>query len=127
MILTAVPGSVIGQLAGSAGRSSISAEFAAGNTPAWYASMPAAVQDYIVSLKNNVGTGCTTPPTTTASTDAALASALAKAGTTAGAGVFVDENGDLATSTSTDFAQATQVAKGSLAGIMAFVGLMAIL
>ena len=126
MILTAVPGSVLGQLAAGNGRSSISAEFKAGNTPAWYAAMPTEVQSYIVSLNDNKGTGCTAPPTTAAATGSAASSA-AKAGATGGAGVFVDDSGNLATSTSSDFAQATQVAKGSLAGVIAFVGLMVVL
>ena len=120
MILTAVPGSVLGQLANGAGRSSISAAMAAGSTPEWYAAMPTEVKSYISSLNANKGTGCTTPPTKTASAEN-------KAGATGGAGVFVDENGDLQTSTSSDFAAATQVAKGGLAGVVAFVGLMAVL
>lgn len=120
MILTAVPGSILGNLANANGRSAISDAFKAGNTPSWYQAMPTEVQSYISSLNANKGTGCTTPPTKTAS-------AVAKAGATGGAGVFVDENGNLATSTSSDFAQATQVAKGSLAGVLAFVGLMVVL
>ena len=120
MILTAVPGSVLGQLANGAGRSSISAAMAAGSTPEWYAAIPTQVKSYISSLNANKGTGCTTPPTKTASAEGV-------AGATGGAGVFVDENGDLQTSTSSDFAAATQVAKGGLAGVVAFVGLMAVL
>ena len=84
--------------------------------------MPTEVQAYIVSLKDHKGTGCTAPPTQTYSSWGAAS----KAGATGGAGVFVDEN-KVETSTSSDFAMATGVVKGSLAGVVAFVGLMAVL
>jgi hypothetical protein len=115
-ILTAVPASVIAQLANPNGRASIHSEFQAGNTPAWFEAMPTGVRSYILSLQENTPTGCTATPTGTG----------AGAGQSGGAGAF-NEDGQAGKTSSALAPKATQIAAAGLGGVMGFVGLMAML
>jgi hypothetical protein len=56
-IITAVPASVLLELAQPSLRSSIASEFAKGNTPEWYQSLPTAVKSYIESLEKQIAGG----------------------------------------------------------------------
>jgi hypothetical protein len=92
-IITAVPASILLQLAQPSLRSSIASEFRAGNTPQWYQTLPAPVKSYIESLQTQIAGGgvdlsatashFTFPPKTTAGVDAAgtgtLSSSTSKA------------------------------------------------
>jgi hypothetical protein len=57
VIITAVPASVLVQLAQPSLRSSIASEFRAGNTPAWYQTLPPPVKSYIESLQTQIAGG----------------------------------------------------------------------
>lgn len=57
VIITAVPASILIELAQPSLRSSIASEFKAGNTPQWYATLPSAVKSYIESLESFVAAG----------------------------------------------------------------------
>ncbi|OCL15456.1 hypothetical protein AOQ84DRAFT_278919, partial [Glonium stellatum] len=50
MILTAIPGSVIGELINPAERSSLASGFKAGNTPSWYQNLPEPVKSYVTNI-----------------------------------------------------------------------------
>jgi hypothetical protein len=54
-IITGVPASVLVQVWGGAGKSSLASEFKAGNTPAWYQTLPEGVKSYISALASQIG------------------------------------------------------------------------
>jgi hypothetical protein len=56
-IITAVPVTVLVELAGGAGRSAIASEFKAGNTPAWYQNLPEGVKSYVSALASQINGG----------------------------------------------------------------------
>jgi len=56
-IITGIPASVLVQVAGAAGRSSLASEFKAGNTPAWYQTLPEGVKSYISALASQFNKG----------------------------------------------------------------------
>lgn len=56
-IITGIPATVIVQIAGASGRSVLASEFKAGNTPAWYQSLPDGVKSYINALASQASAG----------------------------------------------------------------------
>jgi len=56
-IITMVPATVIADLVQPSLRSSIGSQFKAGNTPAWYATLPPAVKSYIEALATQINGG----------------------------------------------------------------------
>jgi len=84
-IITGIPASVIVQLAYSTGRAALASEFKAGNTPAWYQTLPDPVKSYISALERQIAASSvnlsatpssvnyypdpTTTPTSSGSTD----------------------------------------------------------
>jgi hypothetical protein len=57
MIITAVPASILVELVNPSARSAIASEFAAGNTPQWYATLPSPVKSYIEALNSQIRAG----------------------------------------------------------------------
>lgn len=73
-IMTAVPASVIIDLMNPVAQSSMQSEFQAGNTPAWYTSMPADVQSWFEAFAKEKATGSPVFTVTSTSTTATGAS-----------------------------------------------------
>lgn len=99
-IITAVPASVLLELAQPSLRSSIASEFRAGNTPAWYQTLPTPVKSYIESLNTQIAAGGVdlnaTPsrfdfdvPTTTATSDGGVS------GTSTSKAIAAQATGDI--------------------------------
>ncbi|KFY44969.1 hypothetical protein V494_01222 [Pseudogymnoascus sp. VKM F-4513 (FW-928)] len=58
-MLTALPGSVLGQLGNAGARSSIASAFKAGQTPSWYEDLSPEIKSYVLSVQTRATTGCT--------------------------------------------------------------------
>ncbi|KAH8422472.1 uncharacterized protein LDX57_000225 [Aspergillus melleus] len=139
-IITGVPPSVLAQLIQPAGRESIASEFRAGNTPDWYAGLPADVKGYVTKMKAQVTQGdvdLSATPTSTGGFGSGGASETegdggdgnsgdgdgGKTGDETGA-----EGGAAATSSSTGgVPRPTGEVVGSLVGVMGVLGAVALL
>jgi hypothetical protein len=65
-ILTALPGSVLANLANPNSRSSLASAFKAGQTPQWYINLAPDIKSYVESVETHATTGCTPTATPTA-------------------------------------------------------------
>ncbi|KAJ5288765.1 hypothetical protein N7478_001795 [Penicillium angulare] len=117
-ILSVVPMSVVGELMDANSRSALASELSAGNTPAWYSSLPADVKSYMAIVRSQISGGALTATTglayQTTSTTASGVSATGTANTATGG-----------TSTSSGMAVAAQptVFAGSMIGALGVLGL----
>lgn len=88
-VISAVPPSVLIDLVVPTRRASLASEFSAGNTPAWYSSLPTDVKSYMKEVKSQINDGALTATTglaaQTAASASATASATASASTSTGA------------------------------------------
>ena len=118
-IITAVPASILIELAQPSLRSSIASEFKTGNTPQWYATLPSGVKSYVESLETQVAAGdVNLSATPTATFQFTAADPTGTATSEKGKG------GTLATSTSK--AAAAQETAGLGAGFAAILGILGV-
>ncbi|PLB46554.1 hypothetical protein P170DRAFT_498484 [Aspergillus steynii IBT 23096] len=133
-IITGIPPSVLAQLIQPAGRESIASDFRAGNTPDWYAGLPADVKDYVTSMRAQVSHGevdFSATPTSTGDFGSGGGSysddgdgGSDNIGKETGGG----QGGAAATSSSTgSAARSTGELAGSLVGVMGVLGAVALL
>lgn len=115
-MLTALPGSVLGQLGNSGARSSIASAFKAGQTPSWYEDLSPEIKKYVLSVQTRATTGCTPRATDDGGETSAAAGANAKVGS--------DKGG---TSTSEALASRPTAAILGISGALGMLGLMAAL
>ncbi|KAL5348917.1 hypothetical protein ACLOAV_006342 [Pseudogymnoascus australis] len=116
-MLTAVPGSILGQLGNAGARSSIASAFKAGTTPSWYESLSPEIKSYVLSVQTRATTGCTPTPTDDGT------------GTGTGAGGAAGPNAKVGgdkggTSTSEALASRPTAAIVGLSGALGMLGLM---
>jgi hypothetical protein len=113
-MLTALPGSVLGQLGNEKARSSIASAFKAGHTPSWYDDLSPNVKKYVQSVQTRATTGCTPYPTEVDTSNGGAGGANAKVG------------GDKAEGTSTSSALASRptAALVGVSGVLGMLGLM---
>lgn len=105
-IISAVPPTVIVELMNPSRRSSLAAEFKAGNTPSWYGALPTDVKSYLSVVKKQISDGALTATTGLAyETQGVSTTTVAKAS---------------ATSTSTSSGLAAPGARQTGLGISAF-------
>ncbi|GFF33851.1 hypothetical protein IFM46972_04028 [Aspergillus udagawae] len=78
-VITALPPSVLMELIIPSQRSALASQFKAGSTPAWYASLPSNVQNYLSVVKSQISEGALTATTGLAYQTAATASATGTA------------------------------------------------
>ncbi|KAF1817337.1 hypothetical protein P152DRAFT_445440 [Eremomyces bilateralis CBS 781.70] len=57
LLITAIPATVLGQIMNPTGRSSIAAEFQAGNTPSWFNELPTEVKSYVGAMQSKINAG----------------------------------------------------------------------
>jgi hypothetical protein len=114
MIITAVPASILVELVNPSARSAIASEFAAGNTPQWYATLPSPVKSYIEALNSQIRAGQVDL--------SATPSAFQFPVTTASTGKATGKGDSVATSTSK--AVAAQVTGGVGMSVAAAVGIL---
>ncbi|KFZ14548.1 hypothetical protein V502_06027 [Pseudogymnoascus sp. VKM F-4520 (FW-2644)] len=114
-MLTALPGSVLGQLGNAGARSSIASAFKAGETPSWYNDLSPEIKKYVLSVQTHATTGCTPTPTDDGT----------GTGTDSAGGVNAKVGGDKgATSTSEALASRPTAAMVGLSGALGMLGLM---
>lgn len=112
-MLTAIPGSILGQLGNAGARSSIASAFKAGETPSWYNDLSPEIKNYVLSVQTHATTGCT-PRQTDDGT-----------GTGGAAGANANVAGDKGgTSTSEALASRPTAAIVGLSGALGMLGLM---
>ena len=123
VIITAVPASIIAELAVPSQRSSIASEFRAGNTPSWYLTLPSAVKSYIESLQTQIAAGNVDLSATPSNIPFAAATAVAGADAGTGTGT-ADATAKVTTKTSK--AGAAQATGGIGLSVGAALGLMGV-
>lgn len=114
-MLTALPGSVLGQLGNAGARSSIASAFKAGQTPSWYNDLSPEIKSYVLSVQTRATTGCTPFPTED-STDSS--------GAAGGANANVGGDKAAGTSTSSALASRPTAAIVGVSGALGILGLM---
>ncbi|OBT86764.1 hypothetical protein VE02_04210 [Pseudogymnoascus sp. 03VT05] len=112
-MLTALPGTVLGQLGNAGARSSIASAFKAGQTPSWYNDLSPEIKNYVLSVQTHATTGCTPRQTGDGTGTGGAAGANAKVGG--------DKGG---TSTSEALASRPTAAIVGLSGALGMLGLM---
>lgn len=112
-MLTAVPGSILGQLGNAGARSSIASAFKAGTTPSWYENLAPEIKSYVLSVQTRATTGCAPTPTDDGTGTGGAAGPNAKVGG--------DKGG---TSTSKALASRPTAAIVGLSGALGMLGLM---
>lgn len=113
-MLTALPGTVLGQLGNAGARSSIASAFKAGQTPSWYNDLSPEIKNYVLSVQTHATTGCTPLPTNDVTGSDGAGGADAKIGGDSGGG----------TSTSEALASRPTAAIVGLSGALGMLGLM---
>ena len=113
-IITAVPASVLVDLAQPSLRSSIASEFKAGNTPAWYQSLPAGVKSYIEALNTQINAGDINLSATPTSNFQFPVTTMAAAGTVGTGTGSAGPGGVFATSSSKAWAEKAMQTGGPL-------------
>lgn len=118
-IISALPGSVLIDLAMSGPASSIASEFRAGNTPQWYATLPADIKSYVSALAAQRASGGVDLSATPTPVNWAGTSSPSPTGQVAN-----EEGGDVTSSKSKGMgAQPTQAPLGfSIAAAVGLVG-----
>ncbi|OBT61214.1 hypothetical protein VE03_08697 [Pseudogymnoascus sp. 23342-1-I1] len=114
-MLTALPGSILGQLGNAGARSSIASAFKAGTTPSWYENLAPEIKSYVLSVQTHATTGCTPTPTDDGT----------GTGTGSAAGANAEVGGNKGgTSTSEALASRPTAAIVGLSGALGMLGLM---
>ncbi|KAJ5702342.1 hypothetical protein N7488_009890 [Penicillium malachiteum] len=81
-VLSVVPFNIVMDLFDASSRSSIASQFTNGSTPAWYASLPSDVQQYVSVVRAQISDGALTAQAASATGAAATATGTASAGST---------------------------------------------
>ncbi|KAI1496523.1 hypothetical protein F5X99DRAFT_66703 [Biscogniauxia marginata] len=109
-VINAVPASVIIRLVNPQYRESVAADFAAGNTPAWYQSLPPNVKTFFEGMAKDIRTGSAVYTITSVPTSTAT-----------------EEGGDAPmTTSSSDMAMPTGPDRSMMAGVMGMAGILGV-
>ncbi|KAJ5626933.1 hypothetical protein N7528_004360 [Penicillium herquei] len=111
-VLSVVPFTIVMDLFDASSRSSMASQFTNGSTPAWYASLPSDVQQYVSVVRAQISDGALTAQAASATGATATATGTASAGST---------------SSSSGMAAQPTVAAASMIGALGVLGLALVL